>query len=110
MSPDGNPAQYQLQISRSLLSSDQCLARPLLTQQHGGEACVSLLKSALVMVVSQLSCSFRLWLLDNINLTDVLMTFKLTLQSASIWTVTHFLLFWLHFSIKFEISQPRLKC
>ncbi len=93
MLPDGNPAQYQLQISRSWLSSDHCLAHPLLTHQHGGEACVSLLESAFVMVVSQLSRSFRLWRQDNIQLTDALMMFKCTAQSVSIWTVTHFLLF-----------------
>lgn len=75
------------------------------------EACASPLKSAFVMVVSQLSCSFRLWLQDNIKLTDVLMMFKCTLQAASIWTVTHFLLFWHDFSIRFGIEQQlRLKC
>lgn len=49
---------------------DQCLARPLLTHQHTGEGGVSLLKTAFVIAVSQLSCSFRLWMKDNIKLTD----------------------------------------
>lgn len=65
--------------------------------------CIATIKSALAMAVSQLSCGFRLWLQDNIKPTDALMTFKYTVQSASIWTVTHVLLIWLYFGIISEI-------
>lgn len=67
--------------------------------QHSGEAGVSLLNS-LVMGVSQLSCGFRLWLQDNIKLTD-----SIDAICASISAFTHFLLFW-HYA---TISISKLK-
>lgn len=99
-SPMGNRPDVSFIMSRSSLSCDQCLARPLLTHVHGGKVCVSL-KSPFAGVVLQRS--FGLWLLDSRKMTGPLVMFKCTRQSASIWTVTPYLLVELHISTGLEI-------